>query len=242
MSIVHWRNFSSLNNSGMQINTATIIGSSGMTGTALYNLLSQDKSIESIRLIVRHAVSKTTANTDVRLIDFEDATAFKNAIAGSDAVFCTIGTTQKNVKGDKVLYRKIDYNIPVNAALYCRETGCKKFIVVSAVGANSKSSNFYLRLKGDMETAVKGNGPETVHIMQPSMLLGDRTEKRNGEAIFQGLVKSASFLLKGGLQKYRGIAVNDLAKAMIAAARRNTTGIFVYQYPQIIQLANNFYM
>ncbi|MDN3656315.1 NAD(P)H-binding protein [Ferruginibacter paludis] len=224
----------------MQVKTATIIGSSGMTGSTLYNLLSHDNSIESIRLIVRHAVSKTTANTDVRLIDFEDTTAFKNAIAGSDAVFCTIGTTQKSVKGDKALYRKIDYDIPVNAARYCRETGCKKFIVVSAVGANSKSSNFYLRLKGEMEEVVKSRGPETVHIMQPSMLLGHRNEKRTGEAIFQRLVKGVSFLLKGGLRKYRGVAVEDLAKAMIAAAKSNTAGVFVHQYPQFIRLANNF--
>jgi uncharacterized protein YbjT (DUF2867 family) len=224
----------------MQIKNATIIGSSGMTGSALYKLLSQDKAIESIRLIVRHAVPETTNKTSVRLIDFEDAVAFKKAIEGSDVVFCTIGTTQKNVKGDKILYRKIDYNIPVNAAGYCKETGCKKFIVVSAVGANSKSNNFYLRLKGEMEAAVKNDGPEIVHIMQPSVLLGHRKEARSAEAVFQVLIKSLSFLLKGGLQKYKGIAAEDLAKAMIAAAKENIPGIFVHQYPQLVQLARNF--
>ena len=126
----------------MQIKTATIIGSSGMTGSYLLNVLSQDKSIETIRLIVRHPVPKRAGNVEVKLVNFEDAQAFKNAVAGSDVVFCAIGTTQKNVKGDKDLYRKIDYDIPVNAAQYCKETGCEKFIVVSAVGASNKSSNF----------------------------------------------------------------------------------------------------
>ena len=160
----------------MKIKTATIIGSSGMTGSYLFNLLLQDKNFETIRIIVRHKVSKSAANMDLRLIDFEEEEAFKNAIKGSDVVFCCIGTTQKNVKGDKVLYRKIDVAIPTNAAKYCKETGCEKFIIVSAVGANSKSGNFYLRLKGEVEAAIKASGIKAIHIMQPSMLLGFRNE------------------------------------------------------------------
>ena len=221
----------------MQIKTATIIGSSGMTGSYLLNILSQDKSIETIRLIVRHPVPKRANNVEVELVNFEDAQAFKNAVAGSDVVFCAIGTTQKNVKGDKDLYRKIDYDIPVNAAQYCKETGCEKFIIVSAVGANSKSKNFYLRLKGEMEDAVKANGVQSIHIMQPSMLLGHRNEKRTGEAFFQGLLKGLAFLLIGGLKKYTGIPAKQLALAMVAAAKENRTGIFTHQYNEIIQLA-----
>ncbi|WP_394767807.1 NAD(P)H-binding protein [Ferruginibacter sp.] len=221
----------------MQIKTATIIGSSGMTGSYLLNVLSQDKSIETIRLIVRHPVPKRADNVEVKLVNFEDAQAFKNAVAGSDVVFCAIGTTQKNVKGDKALYRKIDYDIPVNAAQYCKETGCEKFIIVSAIGANSKSKNFYLRLKGEMEEAVKASGVQSIHIMQPSMLLGHRNEKRIGEAFFQRLVKGLSFLLIGGLQKYTGIQAKQLAQAMITAAEDNSTGTFTHQYKQIIQLA-----
>ncbi|WP_301922426.1 NAD(P)H-binding protein [Ferruginibacter sp.] len=221
----------------MQIKTATIIGSSGMTGSYLLNVLSQDKSIETIRLIVRHPVPKRADNVEVKLVNFEDAQAFKNAVAGSDVVFCAIGTTQKNVKGDKALYRKIDYDIPVNAAQYCKETGCEKFIIVSAIGANSKSKNFYLRLKGEMEEAVKASGVQSIHIMQPSMLLGHRNEKRIGEAFFQRLVKGLSFLLIGGLQKYTGIQAKQLAQAMITAAEDNSIGTFTHQYKQIIQLA-----
>ena len=221
----------------MQIKTAAIIGSSGMTGSYLLNVLSQDKSIETIRLIVRHPVPKRADNVEVKLVDFEDAQAFKNAVAGSDVLFCTIGTTQKNVKGDKALYRKIDYDIPVNAAQYCKETGCEKMIIVSAVGANSKSNNFYLRLKGEMEEAVKASGLQSIHIMQPSMLLGHRNEKRTGETFFQRLVKALSFLLIGGLKKYTGIPAKQLAQAMVAAAKDNNTGIFTHQYQQIIQLA-----
>ena len=223
----------------MQLKTATIIGSSGMTGSYLFNLLLLDKSFETIRIIVRHNVSKAAANMEIKLIDFEDAAAFKNAIAGSDVVFCCIGTTQKNVKGDKALYRKIDFDIAVNAARYCKETGCEKFIIVSAVGANSKSNNFYLQLKGEVEDAIKVTGINAIHIMQPSMLLGDRNEKRFGEGVVKRVMKLFSFVLIGKAQKYKAIHGKVLAQAMMKVAKNNIFGIFTYQYKEMIQLAEN---
>ena len=222
----------------MQMKTATIIGSSGMTGTYLFKILLQDKNFETIRLIVRHNTPKRVANMEVMLVDFTDADAYKNAIAGSDVVFCTIGTTQKKVKGDKALYKKIDFDIPVNAARYCKETGCEKFIIVSAVGANSKSGNFYLRLKGEVEDAIKSTGLNKIHIMQPSMLLGHRREKRMGESVAQRIMKLFSFLLVGKLQKYKAIQAKQLAQAMVNVAKNNTEGIFTYQYNEIMTLAN----
>ena len=230
---------SSTINTCMQLKTATIIGSSGMTGTYLFNLLLLDKSFETIRIIVRHSVSKAAANMEVKLIDFENEIAFKAAIGGSDVVFCCIGTTQKNVKGDKALYRKIDIDIPVNAARYCKETGCEKFVIVSAVGANSKSSNFYLRLKGEMEEAVKATGINAINIMQPSILLGDRNEKRFGETIAKIAMKLFSFLLIGNAQKYKAIHAKVLAQAMVNAAKNNKVACTTYQYAAIVQLASS---
>lgn len=223
----------------MQIKTATIIGSSGMTGSYLFNLLLLDKSFETVRIIVRHNVSKAAANMEVKLVDFDNEAAFKMAVEGSDVVFCTIGTTQKNVKGDKVLYRKIDFGIPVNAARYCKETGCEKFVIVSAVGANNKSGNFYLRLKGEVEEAIKATGIKAIHIMQPSMLLGDRHEKRLGETLAKSAMKLFSFLLIGKARKYKAIHGKVLAQAMVNAAKNNMEGIYTYQYIGMLQLANS---
>lgn len=223
----------------MQIKTATIIGSTGMIGSYLLDLLIQDKSFETIRIVVRRNVPKTATNVEVKLVDFDNAEAFKRAIAGSDVVFCTIGTTQKNVKGDKALYRKIDHDIPVNAASYCKETGCEKFIIVSSAGANSKSSSFYLRLKGEVEEAIKSTGLKAIHIMQPSMLLGNRNEKRMGETLLQSTTKLFSFLLFGTLRKFKAINGKVLAQAMVTAAKNNKEGIFTYQYDEIVKLAEN---
>jgi uncharacterized protein YbjT (DUF2867 family) len=210
--------------------TATIIGASGMIGGYLYELLKQDKTFDSIRLIVRRPFQHTDINTEVKLIDFADAASFQLALEGSDVVFCAIGTTQKKVKGDKTAYRKIDYDIAVNAARFCKMTGCSAFILVSSVGANSKSNNFYLKLKGEVEDAIKEVGLRSVHIMRPSMLIGDRKEFRLGEKIGTPVIKAISFLLPS---KYKPIHGRDVAKAMMIVSKKTEEGFFTYEYTAI---------
>ena len=214
----------------MSAKTATIIGVTGLTGGYLYELLKQDKYYDTIRLIVRRPMRKEDDRTEIKLVDFNDAESLLIAISGSDVVFCTVGTTQRKVKGDKEAYRKVDYDIPVKAARFCKMTGCESFVLVSAIGANSKSNNFYLKLKGDVEEAVKEAGLKSVQIMRPSMLLGDRKEFRLGEKIGKGIMTAFSFLIPS---KYKPIHVRDVAKAMINAAKENKEGIFVYEYEEI---------
>jgi uncharacterized protein YbjT (DUF2867 family) len=132
----------------MPVKTVTVIGATGLIGGHLVRLLQAESSIETIRIPVRRPVSISGPKLAINLIDFADPESFKLAIDGSDAVFCAVGTTQKKVKGDKEAYRKVDYDIPVHAARFCAETGCQHFLLVSSVGANSSSSNFYLKLKG----------------------------------------------------------------------------------------------
>jgi uncharacterized protein YbjT (DUF2867 family) len=216
--------------------TATIIGVTGLIGGYLYELLKQDRSFETIRLIVRRPMPKDDDRTEIKLVDFNDAESLMLAIDGSDVVFCTIGTTNKKVKGDKEAYRKVDYDIPVKAARFCKLIGCENFVLVSAVGANGKSNNFYLKLKGEVEDAVKEVGLKSVHIMRPSMSLGDRKEFRLGEKIGKGVMSAFSFLIPS---KYKPIHARDVAKAMIAAAKENKEGLFVYEYSEIKKMNNS---
>jgi len=213
--------------------TAAIIGVTGLTGNYLYEQLKQDKDFNSIRLLVRRPMQKDDDRTEIKLVDFNDAESVMLAIDGSDIVFCAVGTTNKKVKGDKEAYRKVDYDIPVRAARYCKMRGCETFALVSAVGANSKSGNFYLKLKGEVENAIKEIGLRSVHIMRPSMLLGDRKESRFGEKIGKAVMKATSFLLPA---KYKPVRASDVANAMIVAAKENREGFFIYEYNEINKL------
>jgi uncharacterized protein YbjT (DUF2867 family) len=162
----------------MSAKTATIIGSTGLIGSYLLKHLKKHDSFSTIRLLVRRPVQNDHPKVQVKLIDFNDHESFKLGIDGSDVVFCAIGTTQAKVKGDKEAYRKVDYDIPVKAARFCKETGCSQFLLVSSIGADSKSKNFYLQLKGEVEDAIKQISLESVSIFRPSLLLGNRKETR----------------------------------------------------------------
>jgi uncharacterized protein YbjT (DUF2867 family) len=216
--------------------TAAIIGATGMVGTYLAELLLQDDYFSTVRVIVRRPYPNHP-KIEVKLVDFNDAESLKLALEGTHAVFCCIGTTQKKVKGDKDLYRKIDFEIPVKTARFCKEAGCEKFIIISAVGANSQSKTFYLRLKGEVEEALQTIGLKAVHIMQPAMLLGDRKEQRIVEQIIEVPMKLLSGLLSGTLRKYRSIHGKIVAAAMLNAAKKEEAGFFKYTYDKIVELS-----
>lgn len=215
--------------------TAAILGATGMIGQYLLELLLEDPYFERIRILVRRPYANTHPKLEVKLVDFKDAVSFKLALEEVDIIFSCIGTTQKNVKGDEALYREIDFDIPVNAARFGKEAGVKKMIIVSSVGADSHSRNFYLRLKGEVEKAVIAQGPATVHIMQPSQLLGKRKEFRLGEKIIMPVMKRLSVLFAGSLKKFRAIKGTDLAKAMAAVAKLDKEGTFRYTYEEIME-------
>lgn len=213
--------------------TATIIGTTGLIGGYLLEELLQDNYYDTVRILIRRPFELSHPKLEKKLVDFSDAESFRLAVEGSHVVFCAIGTTQKKVKGDKEAYRKVDYDITVNAAKFCKLNGCETFVFVSSVGANSKSNNFYLKLKGEIEDAVKavarpddtvGRGLKSVHIMQPSVLLGDRKEFRLGEKISKGIMSAFSFLIPS---KYKPIHGRNVAKAMVATVKKKDEGFFI---------------
>ncbi|MCW3073803.1 MAG: NAD-dependent epimerase/dehydratase family protein [Flaviaesturariibacter sp.] len=210
--------------------TATLIGATGLIGSHLLTLLKNDTDFSEIRLLVRQPFGNTNARTTVMLTDFNDPQSLKRGIEGSEIVFCAIGTTQKKVGGDKQAYRKIDYDIAVNSAILCKESGCRTFVLVSSVGANAASNNFYLQLKGEIEEALAATGIHSLSIFRPSMLLGDRQEKRIGERIGQMAMKAFSFAIPA---KYKPIEAKEVAAAMVAAAKQGKAGYHVYEYNDI---------
>lgn len=221
--------------------TAIVIGATGMIGTYLTELLLKDPWFDTVRVMVRRPYP--TPNTyggrfEVKLVDFSDAESVKLALEGTDVVFSAIGTTQKNVKGDEALYRSIDFDIPAKAARFAKEAGAEKFIIVSAIGANKNSKQFYLRLKGELEEALTATGLRSVHIMQPAMLLGDRKEYRIIEKLLNGPLKLLTKLFTGSWRKYRSIHGQTVAAAMINAAKKEEPGVFRHTYDEMVKLSN----
>jgi uncharacterized protein YbjT (DUF2867 family) len=220
--------------------TASVIGATGLIGSQLVEILQQDNYFSTIRLLVRRLVTIQHHKVQIKLVNFDDPESVKLALDGSDAVFCAVGTTQKKVKGDKAAYRKVDYDIPVNAARFCAETGCPNFLLVSSVGAKSSAKNFYLQLKGQVEDTVLRLPIRNISIFRPSILLGERKEKRQGEKIGQAVMSFFSFLLVGNWEKYRPADADMVAKAMIQAAKENNSGHEIYEFAEMQEKAKKY--
>ncbi|MBA4139442.1 MAG: NAD(P)H-binding protein, partial [Segetibacter sp.] len=164
----------------MQPLTAIVLGATGLIGGQLVERLLNDDDFEKVKILVRRPVELANKKLEVQIVNFDNLADFRAKLGSGDCIFCCIGTTQKQVKGDKTAYRKVDFDIPVNAAKMGKDAGFKKYLLVSSVGAKASARNFYLKLKGEVEKAIAEQHFESFHVFRPSMLLGDRKEVRLG--------------------------------------------------------------
>ena len=220
----------------MSEQTAVIIGASGLIGNHLVEQMLHDKHFTTVRILVRSGLTFNHPKLQQVIVDFDDFDNYADNFGIGDTIFCCVGTTQKKVKGDKIAYTKVDHDIPVNAAQIGIDIGFKKILVISSIGANPISNNFYLNLKGKMEKDITQFPFKSISIFRPSILLGKRNESRPGEKIGQIFMKAFSFLLIGSIKKYRPVKAEDVAKAMIAESKKEESGIHILEYQEIEQL------
>jgi uncharacterized protein YbjT (DUF2867 family) len=125
----------------------------------------------------------------------------------------------------------------VAVARFGRERGAKRCALVSSVGASSRASSFYLRVKGQTEQAFEALGYETLIVARPSFLMGQRVEKRTGERIGIGVARALSFALVGGLRTYRPIEARSVAMAMVTAMETGEPGTRIIDHDAMLSLA-----
>ena len=90
--------------------TATIVGSTGLIGNYLLEQLLQDEYFDTVRILIRRSLELTHPKLEKKLVDFTDTESLRLGLEGSDVIFCTIGTTQKKVKGVKFLSEWVIFN------------------------------------------------------------------------------------------------------------------------------------
>lgn len=215
--------------------TAIILGASGLTGGLLLEKLIVDDRYESIKLFSRSSIKGLPNKVKQYIGNLLELEQFKNDFTG-DEVYCCIGTTAKKTP-DKSLYRDIDYGIPVAAAKLAKANGINTFLVISAMGANKKSSVFYNRTKGEMEQEVLNQAIPRTSILRPSLIGGERNEQRLLEKIGLVVFKVIQPLFIGPLKKYRIINADSIVQAMLNLANATSnTDVIITSY-DIEQLA-----
>ena len=207
--------------------TALIIGSSGLVGKQLISLLLESKDYDKVIAFNKREMGLNHLKLTQHLIDFENISSYKNLIIGDD-FFCTIGTTIKKA-GSKKAFRKVDFSYPKQFAEIAKTNNIKHFLIVSSLGADANSSNFYLKTKGEIEQFLININFESVSIFRPSILKGNRAEFRLGEKIGLTIMNLFSFLFIGKLKKYKPIESETVAKGMFTAAQKNKLGVSIYE-------------
>ena len=201
----------------MNKKTAIILGATGLTGSLLLKRLMADDNYSEIKLFSRRATGMSSPKLKEFIGDVLQLELFQEDFF-ADVVFCCIGTTSSKTK-DRNIYREIDFGIPVKAAKMAGENKIPTFLVISTMGASAESKVFYSRTKGEMEQAVLDQKIPKTFILRPSLILGERGERRIGESIGASFMKLVSPLLHGKAEKYRAIEADTIAAAMIALAK-----------------------
>jgi len=206
-----------------------VIGASGLVGHKLVNQLLNRADIEKIRVFVRRKAGIIHPKVEELLIDFRQPENWKHLVQG-DVIFSTLGTTLKKAKTKENQYL-VDFTFQYEFAKAAAENGISTCVLVSSMGANPNSSVFYSRMKGELEEAVKQLNFNKLLIFRPSILDGNRTEKRLGEKI--GLIISR-FLTRIVLKKYRPTPVDVLAAKMISLSLDQIEGFRLVEGLEII--------
>ena len=209
-------------------NTAVIIGATGAVGKEILKEILGSEYYERIYVLGRNSISRLPEDDRLTkiVIDFENM-RFDTSILDDADVFAALGTTIK-IAGSKENQRKIDVDYTVNFAKLC-EGKVRSFNVVSAIGANSKSKNFYNSLKGELEDKLKEMNLGTLRIFQPSLLISKREDKRFLEELFMKVAPIFQFVLKGKTKKYSPIEASLLGKEIVRIATENKgKGTYTY--------------
>lgn len=206
---------------------ALLAGGSGFVGGNLLRLLLQAPDYSRIYAVSRRPLPVEHPRLANRILPLEQARTQLAGLRCQDA-YCCIGSTLRSA-GSEAERRKVDLDLTVSFARAAQAVGVARFIVVSSAGADPGARNPYLRVKGEMEQALRELRFDSLDILRPGLLLGMRDELRPLELTGRLLMPLANPLLRGRHSRWRGIAAKDVAAAMLGAARTQRRGVHVYE-------------
>lgn len=210
----------------MKKNIAIVAGGTGLVGKHLIDFLLQDENFEKVYILNRREIGYQHPKAKELIVDFDHLSSSLGGLNVTHA-YCTLGTTIKKA-GSKEAFKKVDYQYPLNFAQEVFKIECNNFNIVTAMGTDSPSIIFYNQVKYEISEAISKVGFETVNILQPSLLLGEREEHRTAEALASKFFNATKSLWKGPLKHVAGIEGQQVAKAMTLISLKSQKGIRRY--------------
>jgi uncharacterized protein YbjT (DUF2867 family) len=214
--------------------TAVIAGASGLTGSECLPRLLQSQDYDRVIALVRRPLELDNPKLQQITVKFAELPRLPDLAGG--AAFCALGTTMR-LAGSREAFRAVDFDAAFAVAKAAAAAGARQFLLVSSIGANPESRTFYLRVKGELEEAVKSLPFQSLHIFRPSLLVGQRAEMRPAERVGAVVAKALDFAFVGKMKKYSAIEVSELAQAMVNASHKAEPGVHIYEFDEIMAMA-----
>lgn len=215
---------------GLSVN---VIGATGLVGKQLVRMLLDNEAFGKVRIFVRSKTGITHPKLEQHVVDFENVKAWEKKLSG-DVLFSALGTTLKQA-GSKEKQWEIDFTFNLRFAEKAKENGIENYVLVSSVGANTKSSIFYTRMKGELDEEVIKLGFGNMAILRPASLTGIRENRRLAEEIS---VPILNVLTRFVMKNYRPISGETVAKAMINAALGKNKNKVIWEGTEVFKLAS----
>lgn len=208
-----------------------LIGATGMVGSETLRQLLDNPAVRTVRIIVRRETHINHEKLRELVTSFENLHNY-HAFIQCDVFIHCLGSTMKKAGGRDAFYR-IDHDFPLEVARVAKANGCKKMILLSAIGADARSAFFYNRVKGELEEDCKALGFENLYILQPSMLTGPRAEHRLGEKIAIAISGLTDKSLKGKSLKYHSASDVLLARTINRLiVQKSASNVEILMYPE----------
>ncbi len=211
-----------------------LAGGSGLIGSKLLAQLDLDPKISRIHSFSRSPLKKSSAKVSEH-IDEQLALHSLAEDIRPRAAFSCLGTTIKKA-GSQAAFQAIDRDLVLSFAMLARKSGCEQFHLVSSMGADAGSRNFYLRTKGQTEAGLADLGFPALHIYRPSLLLGARGEKRSGELLASKIYHSVENLFPSFLDKFRPIEAEAVAEFMKNKLASSADGVLIWENLELHRL------
>jgi uncharacterized protein YbjT (DUF2867 family) len=220
----------------LQHRKAVVVGATGLIGSQLVKQLIENSCYSEIRILGRRNIDIQHEKIRFYQVDMDQLQKHASLFEVED-VFCCLGSTIKKA-GSQENFKKVDLYMVI-AAAKATEQYAQQFIMVSSLGAKADSWNFYLKTKGEAEKSVLAMNIPSIYILRPSILFGDRKEKRGGEKMGIYFMKFFSPVMIGPLKKFRGNKDTSVAKIMIQCALSGKKGKYIYESTDIEQMIKN---
>jgi uncharacterized protein YbjT (DUF2867 family) len=219
-----------------EVRRVLLVGATGLVGTRIMQACVGRSDLRLIALTRREAPMPQGARMEMLVADPAEWEQSLATVA-PDAVICALGTTWRRAGRDEAAFRAVDQELVLRVARAAKATGVSNFVLVSSVGADMASRTLYLRVKSEVETALRKLRFRRLDILRPGLLRGPRSgDRRPAERLAIILSPLLNLVLHGERRRLRAIDAGIVARAALEGAKEKARGTFVHEHDAILRL------